>query len=153
MCRQAIERTHSMRTDGFTLVEILIVVVILAILALIVVPQFTSATEESRESAAQMTLHRLRGQLELYRQQHHGDWPSLQAFEDQMTQATNAAGQTAAPGTPGYTYGPYLRRIPTNPFTGDNDVSADGVGDSAWYYNENTGEFRANHDADARAEW
>lgn len=44
-----IESGH--RSRGFTLVEILIVVVILGILAAIVVPQFAGATEESRRAS------------------------------------------------------------------------------------------------------
>jgi len=39
------------RNQGFTLVEILIVVVILGILAAIVVPQFASASDETRRAA------------------------------------------------------------------------------------------------------
>jgi prepilin-type N-terminal cleavage/methylation domain-containing protein len=40
------------RSAGFTLVEILIVVVILGILASIVIPQFTNATDQSKAAAA-----------------------------------------------------------------------------------------------------
>ena len=39
---------------AFTLVEILIVVVILGILAAIVIPQFTSASEDAQVSSAEM---------------------------------------------------------------------------------------------------
>ena len=39
------------RKTGFTLVEILIVVIILGILAAIVIPQFTNASQDAIESA------------------------------------------------------------------------------------------------------
>ena len=137
---------------GFTLVEVLIVVVILAILAAIVVPQFTSAAEQTRENSLSMNLFRVREQIELYKQQHNGDFPTFAQFEAQMTLASDEDGNTAAPGTPGYLYGPYLRDIPTNPMTSKSVITANpATGNDDWYYNEDTGEFRAN-DSDASAE-
>lgn len=51
---------------AFTLVEILIVVVILGILAAIVVPQFTSATQDSQAGNIKSQLGTLQRQIELY---------------------------------------------------------------------------------------
>jgi general secretion pathway protein G len=144
----AVKRNSSHR--AFTLVEILIVVVILGILAAIVVPQFTSATNESRENALKMSLHRIRQQLEIYEQQHDGDYPSLENFEEQMTLASDSLGNTAAVGTDGFPHGPYIREIPKNPFTSTNTVGDGAVGDSDWYYDEITGEFAANDEAEHR---
>ena len=142
---------------AFTLIEVLIVVVILGILAAIVVPQFDTAAEQSRESTMRMSLQRVRQQIAIYTQQHQSQPPSLAAFEAQMTQASNAAGQTAAPGTDGYTLGPYIRELPVNPFTSGRQISgtrigADGSGASDWYYDASTGRFAANHDP-AHADW
>src|SRR5688500_12752746 len=61
---------------GFTLVEILIVVIILGILAAIVIPQFTSASQEARESSALSLLQTIRSQMELYKLQHGDKWPT-----------------------------------------------------------------------------
>ena len=41
------------KVHGFTLVELLIVAVVLAIFAAIVVPQFASTTDEAKESAVE----------------------------------------------------------------------------------------------------
>lgn len=129
---------------AFTLVEILIVVAILGILAALVIPQFSSAAATTRESSIRMDLNRIRAQIEIYRQQHTSTPPSLANFADQMTRASNDAGQTAAVGTEGYRYGPYFMYVPINPSTNTRTVTDGAVGTSAWYYNETTGDFRAN---------
>lgn len=55
-----------MTRRGFTLVEILIVVVILGILAAMVVPQFSSATEESRRAAFANSLREMTDSMVMY---------------------------------------------------------------------------------------
>jgi general secretion pathway protein G len=52
---------------AFTLIEILIVVVILGILAAIVIPQFTEASDDAARSSVRSTLQVLRSQHELYK--------------------------------------------------------------------------------------
>ena len=68
-------RNLKRREQGFTLVEILIVVVILGILAAIVIPQFTNASETARASSLNTQLQSIRSQLELYQLQHNGEYP------------------------------------------------------------------------------
>ena len=60
---------------GFTLIEILIVVVILGILAAIIVPQFTDAAQDANESSARSQLQTIRSQIELHRVQENGAAP------------------------------------------------------------------------------
>jgi len=68
VCEKTLQR-------GFTLVELLIVVIILAILAAILVLQFASSTDDARGSAADSTLANLRASLDLYYQQHDSTYP------------------------------------------------------------------------------
>ncbi|MFA9478189.1 type II secretion system protein [Phycisphaerales bacterium AB-hyl4] len=138
------------RGAGFSLVEILIVVLLLSILAAMVIPQFIGAAEQTRDNALATNLSRVRQQIELYRHHHDGNFPELANFTEQLTKSSNALGQTAAVDTPGYSFGPYLSSIPRNPYTAGNIVGDGEVGTSDWYYNENTGDFHANHDEDAR---
>ncbi len=126
---------------GFTLVEILIVVVILGILAAIVIPQFTSASESAKSSSLISQLQTIRSQLELYQVQHNGDYPDLVTNWDQFTTETNVDGDAPAAGD--ITYGPYMQQAPTNPFMQSSTVAAaaaDGVG---WVYDQTTGSIQA----------
>jgi general secretion pathway protein G len=115
------------KASGFTLVEILIVVVILGILAAIVIPQFTNASEAAKGSSLQSQLQTIRSQLELYQVQHNGNYPVTgtdgaagQPPEwDVMTQKTDVDGTVLADQTQEGN-GPYLQQCPTNPFVDSN---------------------------------
>src|SRR6478736_1672937 len=95
---------------GFTLIEVLIVVVILGILAATVLPQFTSSTANAKESALRADLGQIRSQISLYKFQHDGSFPSGTADNvvKQLTWASDLSGNTAVAGTAGFPYGPYL---------------------------------------------
>src|SRR5215510_1473265 len=98
--------------SAFTLIEVLIVVVIMAILAATIIPQFTDSTKDAKTSTAKMNVATLRAQIQLYRTQHSGLNPTATLVE--LTQTTDINGAT---GGAGAVYGPYLRQIPVNPFT------------------------------------
>lgn len=122
-----------MRTNkhGFTLVEILIVVVILGILAAIVIPQFSNASQEASVNRIRADLQTMRSQIELYKIQHLGIAPVLATFEAQMTEQTNISGQT---GQADSTLGPYLQSIPTNAFTMSDSVVGVDAATDGWVY-------------------
>lgn len=124
---------------GFTLVEILIVVVILGILAAIVIPQFSQASTEARINSLASNLQTVRSQLSLYRIQHNDQWPTSDAIVAQMTGRTLQNGTADAAGA----FGPYLQSIPSNPFTGGNTIGTATTAD--WVYDAATGSFTAGY--------
>src|SRR3954464_7543454 len=99
------------RKGGFTLVEILIVVIILGILAAIVIPQFTSASQDARKNSLTSQLQTMRSQLELYKLQHLDQLPTVliggSPDWSQLTNKTNNSGTTGT--TTAYPFGPYLQ--------------------------------------------
>lgn len=134
--------------DGFTLVEILVVVVILGILGAIVIPQFRPAATEAKTSRLCSDLQVMRAQIGLYKIQHNDNLPGTTGvgFEQAMTQKTDKNGALDPTGA----YGPYVPKIPTNPFNDLDTVEVDGVvggGTHAWHYSTTTGEFGADTDA------
>lgn len=137
--------------SAFTLVEILIVVIILAILAAIVIPNITGVTAISRETNLKENLSKIRGQIQMYGNQHNG-FPTAAGFADQMTKYTRTDGQVSAVRTDEYRFGPYLEQMPPNPISSDRTIRAaaaagdafpPGDADGGWWYNETTGAFFA----------
>ena len=80
---------------GFTLVEILIVVIILGILAAIVIPQFTNASKEAKQSSLVTMVQSLRSQIALFKLQHNDYLPGQLAL---VGGAQGGQGRVQVPG-------------------------------------------------------
>ncbi|MGN6371105.1 MAG: prepilin-type N-terminal cleavage/methylation domain-containing protein [Phycisphaerae bacterium] len=118
---------------GFTLVEILIVVIILGILAAIVIPQFTNASNDARNNSVASTLQTARSQIELFKIQHADTPPLATAMWTIMLgkSSTTEVGAAAATGT---NFGPYLQQAPTNPLNGQSACGASAATTVGWVY-------------------
>ena len=135
------------RSRGFTLIEILIVVIILGILAGIVIPQFSNATTSSKTGSVQTTAQTLRGAVQLYYCQHSDTLPPAASFWTLMMSQTDSKGNAynSATSLDG-PYGPYMQAIPTNALnqsttvvdanTTPNSQTATSCG---WVYDYNSG--------------
>lgn len=130
---------HKRITDGLTLVEILIVVVILGVLAAIVIPEYTSAGDLAKQSNLETQLQTIRSQLERYRIQHDNTYPTIVQMFDNLVDSTGADS-----GTLSVINGPYLQRKPANPFVAGSNGTVVAVAGSAastngWTYDDTTG--------------
>lgn len=136
-----IKMKNRVKQTGFTLVEVLIVVVILGILASIVIPQFSSASEEARANSVAKLLQSMRGQIEVYRVEHNNDYPTLDQMWDNMMNKTDAEGNIAVDGE----YGPYFKMLPRNQYTQSTTVVAVGEGSATdgWEYDPESGRVTA----------
>jgi len=143
----------SKRQSGFTLVELLIVAIILAILAAIIVPQFASTTTDATESALRANVTGMRSAIDLYRQQ-HGEYPGVATavpdatvtctgtagtgtggnqatLQSQLTLYSNRNGMSCSAAGTDFPFGPYIQEdtLPTNPITGSGVVAIVTDGD------------------------
>ncbi|MFN3699747.1 MAG: type II secretion system protein, partial [Dictyoglomus sp.] len=64
------------REKGFTLIELMVVIVIIAILAAVALPNFMGATERARESAVRSAIKTIQTALEMYATDNQGYYPS-----------------------------------------------------------------------------
>lgn len=164
-----------LRSQGFTLVELLIVVIILAILAAVVFPQFSASTNDARAAALQSNLTNIRSAIEFYYQE-HGDYPgrniatgatcgtgappaagaanSQDAFLAQLSIYTDANGLACTGKDVTRIFGPYIKGgFPDNPEGTNNTITVLSAGVlgiasgalGGWRYDTVTGEFIGDH--------
>ena len=100
----------SMRWRGFTLIEVMVVVVILAILAALIVPKVMSRPDEARVVAARQDVSAIMQALKLYR------LDNLRYPTTEQGLAALVARPTLAPVPANWKPGGYLERLPKDPW-------------------------------------
>lgn len=134
---------YNFKTRGFTLVELIIVLLILGVLAAIVVPKISNYVDDAKSVGTYAQLKNIRSAFELYRTQHNNNYPTLAELQSSwgvLLLTTNVDGIINPEGK----FGPYMQQAPKNPWTESSSVvNAASTGDSndGWRYDENTGEI------------
>ena len=95
---------------GFTLIEIMVVIVILGVLAALVVPNVLSRTDDARIAAAKSDLGAIRQALKLYRLDNQRYPTNEQGLAALVTKPT------IAPAPPNWKPGGYLEKLPRDPW-------------------------------------
>jgi prepilin-type N-terminal cleavage/methylation domain-containing protein len=161
---------------GFTLIEMIIVMIIMGILAAFIVPQVGTSTEDAKLNTIKTDLMTMRNAVEIYYAQHNGFYPggrkndgtagptageAATAFVEQLTQYTDSHGDVQRTKDATHKYGPYVKvgQLPVNPYNESNAVVCDmattditvrnwdGVGTAGWHFYTLTGVFVANDSA------
>jgi len=97
--------------DGFTLLEVAIVVAIIAVLAAIGIPRMSRGSRGAQDSSLSGDLAVLRKAIDLYSAEHSGLLPTNANIKDQLTRYSDVDGLTNNKRIPPFVYGPYLVSI------------------------------------------
>lgn len=109
------------RSQGFTLIEIMVVVVILAILAAAVVPRIMDRPDEARVTKAKQDIRVLESALELYRLDNF-NYPSTQQGLDALVEKPSGD-----PAAPNWKRGGYIKTKPKDPWGNEYQYLNPGV--------------------------
>ena len=128
--------------EGFTLIEMLFVIIMLGVFAVALIPVITSSTEDAKLKTLSTSISRLRHAIDLYYLHHNDTYPGAKnidggpidsaaiaanAFVAQLTQYTRPDGKVSESRDDTYIFGPYITadELPMNPFNYRNDLTCD----------------------------
>ena len=163
------------KRSGFSLVELVIVIVILGIIAAVAIPRITSGSRNAGESALRANIQTMRNAIDWYYAEHGNTFPAAkgdgvnlldtpEAFTTQLTQYSKADGTVSATPDAAFPFGPYIRgnlpKLTVGTNIGKNtvemknqaaDLAVNVAGGTGWIYNVATGQIMANADDAANA--
>ncbi len=109
------------RMRGFTLIEIMVVVVIMGILAALVVPKLMGRTDDARIIAAKQDIATVMQALKLYKLDNQRYPTTEQGLQALISQPTSG------PAAPGWKTGGYLDKLPKDPWGNPYQYLSPGI--------------------------
>ncbi|NGZ87552.1 type II secretion system major pseudopilin GspG [Duganella aceris] len=106
---------------GFTLIEIMVVVVIMGVLAALVVPKLLSRTGESKVAAAKVDIATVMQALKLYKLDNSRYPTTEQGLQALLVKPTSG------PAASGWKAGGYLEKMPKDPWGNQYQLLSPGV--------------------------
>ncbi|HSG88846.1 MAG TPA: type II secretion system major pseudopilin GspG [Pseudomonadales bacterium] len=113
---------RSRRQSGFTLIEIMVVIVILGIMAALVVPNLAGRQDQAQVTAAKSDLRALGNALEMYKLDNF-NYPSTEQGLEALVEKP-----TGFPEAKNWKGGGYVRKLPTDPWGNPYRYIASGSG-------------------------
>jgi len=101
---------HRQKTQGFTLIEVMVVVVILSVLAALIVPKIMSRPEEARLVKVKNDIRAIEAALKLYKLDNYAYPTTEQGLEALVTKPQGS------PEPKQWKEGGYLDRLPIDPW-------------------------------------
>jgi len=102
--------TRYKKRRGFTLVEILVVVVILGMLAALVVPNIMGQADEAKRTATAVQIREIENALDVYRL-HNGFYPTTEQGLEALVSKPSTSPQPKK-----YADGGYMKKVPIDPW-------------------------------------
>jgi general secretion pathway protein G len=109
------------RARGFTLIEIMVVVVIMGVLAALVVPKLLARTGESKVAAARVDIATIMQSLKLYKLDNARYPTTEQGLQALLTKPTSG------PAANGWKEGGYLEKMPKDPWGNPYQFLSPGI--------------------------
>ncbi len=97
-------------SEGFSFIEVMIVVVILAILATLLIPRVMGRTEDAKRAAAKAQISNIESALQLYKLD-NGNIPSTEQGLKALVERPSSG-----PAAPNWKAGGYLPKVPSDPW-------------------------------------
>lgn len=94
---------------GFTLIELMVVLVIIGVLAALIVPNVLDRTDDARSTAARTDVHNIMQALKLYKVDNQRFPTAEQGLQALVQRPTSGP-------APGNWKGPYLEKLPNDPW-------------------------------------